>query len=547
MTDSTRLSFSDACEYLSLSAEAFVSLREQGLIAFRMTTEGQAYLKESLEITQRLLEIGRTRGWSVETLVWYADLLFASNVGRAIFLPLHERAGNMPSQTWLAMDYNRAVLETLAEGEDFCDGAITSPLASLVTLAVGKDRFWLDTSALTESAVAPIVSYLEAKGTNLVAHDGAYVRDAGMIFAAMLFAFTVIALPTSSEFAALVKQASQDLKDVDQISVSEAERALIKKEPLIPVDKLYASKATEIHSQPERWNFKLGLVRADRRTIAVQMKLPEDADEIMIDNILDMVRPFLGPFGARAVQLLYEIANDAPYYRNPVITIDTNEMLDRLGLKRDERGIHRSKNRARLRDALNAAHALEVVGEFTTWEKGKQVRKAFYRTVLSIIGATFDPEESATIATADLRTRGLPKSVQIRLNFYDGIRRPDGTLGNQFALVPRLTPPNVDHTLPSANYSKTHELLKAYLLFRYRQTRMASRQIVVTRQTALEKANITNKNASKATITLRKALDNLVADRTLESYSTPLPTKPHLSFEVVLSEHVVYNLSKDQS
>ena len=124
----------------------------------------------------------------------------------------------------------------------------------------------------------------------------------------------------------------------------------------------------------------------------------------------------------------------------------------------------------------------------------RAVRKQFYRTVLSILGATFDAEETASISTFELRTRGLAKSMQIRLNFYDGIRRPDGKLGNQYVLIPRLVEPD---KLPKANYSATHELLRAYLIFRYRQTQMKTQVLQVTRQTVLEKANIRNQNASR--------------------------------------------------
>ncbi len=55
--------------------------------------------------------------------------------------------------------------------------------------------------------------------------------------------------------------------------------------------------------------------------------------------------------------------------------------------------------------------------------------------------------------------------------------------------------------LQISSHSATHELLRSYLLFRYRQTRMKSHTLTVTRQTAMEKANITNKNPRQATLT----------------------------------------------
>ena len=59
----------------------------------------------------------------------------------------------------------------------------------------------------------------------------------------------------------------------------------------------------------------------------------------------------------------------------------------------------------------------------------------------------------------------------------------------------------------------------------------------------MEKAKITNTNKSMATVTLRKALDRLTADGTLESYSPALPTTPQEHFCVTLSGSAVLGLS----
>ena len=40
-------------------------------------------------------------------------------------------------------------------------------------------------------------------------------------------------------------------------------------------------------------------------------------------------------------------------------------------------------------------------------------------------------------------------------------------------------------------------------------------------------------------MTLRKALEALLAEGTLEYYSTPLPTQPQQSLEIILSESIV--------
>jgi hypothetical protein len=526
-----RLSFAKACEYLGLSPDDLVTLREHGLVAYLSPSGKQVYPRAVLDITQRLLKLGQERGWRYETLAWYADLVFAAEIGRAILLPLHtDKTQIAPAPiNWLETPYAAPVLADLNEGYEKTDAAIIAPLRSLLVFAFGEGQFWADLEHLRHSTLYPVVEYLEAAGTPITNQGPVVGRDAGAILVGMMFAFTTIAPSISPELLQLVRDSIAKLKGSQTVDEDDPKR--ISSEGLVAVDKLYASKATEIHSPPDAWDFNMGVLVGRRRTIALEMReLPELAQEI-IDNIIDIIRPFVGLFGARVVHLLYEIANDSPYWRNPLVTIDTNEFLDRLGLKRDKHGYHYSENRERLRDALNAAHYLEIVGEYTAWEDGKQVRKAMRRTVLSLIGATFDASENKGLSTADLFRRGLPKTLQIRLNFYDGVRRPDGRLGNQYVLMRPLANPEI---LPSARHTVTEELLKAYLLQRYRQTRMESRTLTITRGTALEKANISTKNVTWATRILTRALDKLVADGTVESYSS-IPIKAHLSFTVVLT------------
>jgi hypothetical protein len=385
---------------------------------------------------------------------------------------------------------------------------------------------------LEQSELFPIIAHLESKGITIFDQGTAIARDVAPIFGMMLLAFINIAPPLTQDLKHLVQFAYDKLKTAatSSTSVSLGDQTIIEQETDVAVDRMYASKATEIHTPPEAWDFNLGVLKAERRTIAIQMKLPFEATQDIIDNIIDVIRPYVGLYGARVVHLLYEVANDPPYWRNPLITIDTNEFLDRLGIKRDKHGYHYSDSRERLRNALNAAHNLEIVGEYTAWENGRQVRRALRRTVLSLIGATFDAEESQALSTSELFQRGLPKTMQIRLNFYDGVRRPDGKLGNHYVTLPRLGKPE---TLASARHASTEELLKAYLLARYRQSDMES--LTITRAVAMEKANITNKNVTRATQTLVRALNKLTEEGIVQEYS-PIPLKPQQSFTVTLNK-----------
>ncbi|MDQ2808742.1 MAG: hypothetical protein M3Z04_17815 [Chloroflexota bacterium] len=536
------LSFAQACAHLGLAPADLVALRDQGLVACLEQQGRQVYPQTALQLTDLLLALGRARGWTPATLAWYADLAFAAEVGRTILLPTTgPTTAAVPLGTsWLPTAYAAAVLHDLQQSPADTESLFTPLLRSLVTVAVGEGQFWPDRQALDQAALAPVIAQLEARGTAIVGQGAAIARDAGHIFMGILLAFTTIAPPISDELRDLVltTQARLQGQPLLEVLVPTEEQTTISSEALIAVDKLYAARATEIHTPPSNWDVQVGVISAAKRTVTLQMHLPIDSPQDTIDNIIDLIRPYVGAYGARVVHLLYEIANDAPYWRNPLITIDTNDLLDRLGAKRDPRGIHRSKNRELLRNVLNVAHGLEIVGEYTTWEEGRAVRKAMRKTVLSLIGATFDGDESHSLSTEELFERGLPKSMQIRLNFYEGVRRTDGRLGNQYVLMPRLGDPKA---LPKANYAATHELLRAYLLFRYRQTGMKTRTLTVTRQTALEKTNIRNKNPRMATQTLRKALDRLVADGSLESFTAVLPAKPHESFVVVLAEKAVHS------
>jgi hypothetical protein len=545
-TATSGLSFTQACERLALAPADLVALRDQGLVACEYQHGRQVYPQPALDLSAQLLALGAPRGWQPATLAWYADLTFAAEVGRAILLPTTspESPATPLATSWLQTPYAAAVLRDLQGRPTEIAELIIPLLRSLVAVALGEGQFWPDRHALDRAALAPIIADLEAAGTPIMGQGAAIARDAAHIFMGMMLAFTTIAPPISDELRQLVHSTQTRIQGQPppEPAVPVEEQMAITQEALIAVDKLYAAKATEIHTPPSAWDLQTGVISAQKRTVTLQMQLPLDYPQDTIDNIIDLIRPYVGAYGARVVHLLYEIANDAPYWRNPLITIDSNELLDRLGAKRDTRGIHRSKNRELLRNVLNAAHGLEIVGEFTTWEDGRPVRKAMRKTVLSLIGATFDADETHSLSTEELFERGLPKSMQIRLNFYEGVRRPDGRLGNQYVLMPRLQDPK---TLPKANYAATHELLRAYLLFRYRQTGMKSRTLTVTRQTALEKTNIRNKNARMATLTLRKALDRLVTDGTLESFTAVLPAKPHESFEVVLAERAVHKLPVD--
>ncbi len=522
---------SEACEYLAISTDRLDGLRGAGLVACQGPEGSQVYPKPGLVIVRQLLRLGHERGWEDATLACYADSVFATALGRPIRLPI--MGGKQQTVetvvNWLETPYAAVIAQSFSHLED-TEGRLVYVLRSVAAVAVGRDQYWPNRASLEASSLYPIIGYFEAQGVPILGQSASIARDAMQNFGLMILAFASVAPPLSHEFYGMARYYydKQQLRN-SGYDVPPEERALIVREKKPAIDQLYVSKASEIHSPPEEWEYKAGVLRARRQTVAIEITVGEDKDQYIIDNIVDLVRPFLGAFGARIVRLLYETANDDPYWRHPVITVDTNDLLDRLRLRRDSRGFHRSNNRARLRNALNAAHNLEVVGEYTTWEAGKQVRKALRRTVLSVLEGTFDAEESRALKTEELFERGLPKSLTIRLHFYDSIRQPNGRLGSSYILIPRLAE---SVSLRSARHAATEEALKAYLLLRCRQT--GSRELTITRAVALEKAGITNKNVTRATYTLTKALDRLVADGTLVGYAS-VPLHPHDSFTVTVA------------
>lgn len=530
---SDELTFNEACGFLQLSSREVASLRKQGLVACVTRDGRQIYPRTALQLTARLLALGRIRGWMPDTLAWYADLTFASEIGRVVLLPLLDSDSPQPtllSTSWLEMPHAGVVLRDLEANPEGLEEPIAGLIRALLTVTLGHNLFWENETVLRCSALAPIIAHLEARGYPIL--GAAATAESGQSLALLVLAFATLTPPISRDLRQIVQATYAKLRGTPNETVPLEEQERILREQLIAVDKLYAAKATEIHSPLDRYEVSLGTLTAPKRTIALQLKLPARESESALDNILDIIRPYLGTYGARVVQSLYEIANDPPYWRNPIVTINTNELLDRLGEKRDVRGVHYSRNRARLRDTLNAAHNLEIVGEYTTWEDGVQVRKAVRRSVISLIGATFDVNDTVGITTEDLFLQGLPKAIQVRLNFYDGVRRPDGALGNQYVLMPRLAAPK---TLPKANYAGTHERLRQYLLYCYRQSRPADGTLTFTRETTLEKAGITNKNVTRATQTLEKALNRLVKEGTLRSFS-PIPLRPHETLQCVLNK-----------
>ena len=152
-----------------------------------------------------------------------------------------------------------------------------------------------------------------------------------------------------------------------------------------------------------------------------------------------------------------------------------------------------------------------------------------------------DEEANQHLSTWELFEKGVPGDiihVRIGPEWYEGVRRSDGSKGNNYTLVPRLGDPK---TLTNPGQSRTEDRLESYLYTRYKELKYTKLSISILRSTALDKAGVTTKNVTRATQILQKALDKLQSKGIITGYNPkPLPLRPTESFVVDLKESAFY-------
>ncbi|MDB5082920.1 MAG: hypothetical protein JWP00_4844 [Chloroflexi bacterium] len=267
------------------------------------------------------------------------------------------------------------------------------------------------------------------------------------------------------------------------------------------------------------------------------------ATDAALVAVTEVARAALGDYAARVMHLLFEIANDYPHWRTPNVTFSVNEFLDRLGYARDKRGIHYSKNRRYLMRALVALQTAQIIAERPIYDKGKNYREVIMSPLLTGLRTIYDNDEEANkhLSTWELFEKGVPGDViQVRIgpDWYEGVRRSDGSRGNNYTLVPRLGDPK---GLSNPTHTRTEDRMENYLYTRYKELRYARLNINILRSTALDKAGVTTKNVTRATQILQKALDKLQTKGVITGYNPkPLPLRPNESFTVDLNEQAFY-------
>jgi hypothetical protein len=257
--------------------------------------------------------------------------------------------------------------------------------------------------------------------------------------------------------------------------------------------------------------------------------VPPDAEPTLIDSAAAVAKQIEGNIAERMLRVLYRIANDPPYYRQPLIEVDINQLLDELGYERARDGYHEPHNRARVRDVLLALARVELRGQM--YDPVAQIRDLYVAPLIALRGGRYRFEETRDISVEDLMEKGLPLSLRIELGWYAGIRRPDGQLGNNFALLPRDLA--FYQGLPPADQIGMADRLAEFLWLRYSYQRGASRDIVVTLGEALSHSGIFYKNTTRARERLAVALAHLSERGQIERH-TPLPRGRNSSFVVTL-------------
>ncbi len=308
---------------------------------------------------------------------------------------------------------------------------------------------------------------------------------------------------------------------------------------VVAIDPVYYASADFIHEplHDERGTVvedALILNRANQTRLVVNFgdieQLAED-DRSELENLAITIAGRVG--GSKTAELmkhLYVLANDAG--RTGRFTVSINALLDALKYKRDDRGIHRSKPRQFVSQALFAL-LLTQVGVNVTGREGST--RGFVAPLLS--GIEYQTAERVTELTPqEIFGKGLPESVTIQINpLWYRLRDAQGRMVNNPFLVSRALLTPSDAQSYRGRRRTTEQTLAAYLA--ESRPYAVDHQITVTRDALLRHATITDRNRANATKTLVRALDRLSARGILVSYGPqPLPLEPKGLITLVLAE-----------
>jgi len=243
----------------------------------------------------------------------------------------------------------------------------------------------------------------------------------------------------------------------------------------------------------------------------------EEMGEGLQDLAVSVAATLCGERSARVMRVLYLYANDQGRTGHVVTTL--NELLDRLDYAKDERGLHRYKNRVAVSQALLALQYAQVDLSIATADGGgvgviaPLLASLEYRT----------RERVADLSPQQVFERGLPDQIAVTINRpWYRLRDDSGRLTNQIALVSRKS------LLPGATtYYRQKRTTASGALTAYIasiRTSIPLDIITVERRALLLQSDITDRRPTTANRTLTRALNKLVTEGKLMSFEpNPLP------------------------
>jgi hypothetical protein len=260
-----------------------------------------------------------------------------------------------------------------------------------------------------------------------------------------------------------------------------------------------------------------------RDGLVLQLPLPSlDQERIAEADVVNLVQYALGEYAAELMHHLFCIANDPPYYRRPDIQINVSQLLDRMGYKRDSRGLHYSTSRRRLTKTLLALRHLDIqVVRRGTNRRGAKTTQGFSSPLLTYVGFETSAD-TQDMTLQEIFAQGLPEVVGLSISpaWYAGVRhQSDLRPGTSYKLLPRPTAESRSGGGPvrRGRRPKAAELLRPYI--QHKKEQMSGRTMTVLKATLLEIANITNKNVTMAGKTLCDALERLCDDGSITNYA----------------------------
>jgi hypothetical protein len=319
--------------------------------------------------------------------------------------------------------------------------------------------------------------------------------------------------------------------------LDEAERAFRERiraeaqEGLVGVDTLYLSAHRRIHQplageQGEVSGDGWILERPNHTTLRVAYSEGLEA-AALADLAVTIARAAINDFAAEVMLTLFAIANDPPNWRRPQLTISLNDLLDRLGFRRDNRGVHRSDARKKLSTTLLSLHLMHIGVQQRARRRGAQSVGFIAPLLSSIAYATHD--EIGNLSPIEVFRQGLPEMVSIHINplWYQGVRQPDGSPGAQYGLLSRADLPQRGGRTRGGSRSVAVSKLREYLL-QYRQAVGPDQtHVTVARRALLEITGITNRRADQANASLTRAITSMIEEDLLAGYRPqPLPLDP---------------------